>query len=186
VLALADRPRAGVRETLARLQRGGIRSVTMLTGDSPDAGRAIASQVGIEAVMGGLLPEAKVAAIEEIRRREGSVAMVGDGVNDAPALAVADVGIAIGAVGTDVALETADVVLMGEDLTALEHARELSLRTRGVVRQNLIIAGGAMAVLLLLSAAGILTIGPAVIGHEGSTLVVIGNALRLLGYKADG
>jgi Cd2+/Zn2+-exporting ATPase len=152
----------------------------MLTGDNPDTGRAIASQVGIEAVMGGLLPEEKVAAIEAIRRREGSVAMVGDGVNDAPALAVADVGIAIGAVGTDVALETADVVIMGEDLTALEHARALSLRTRTVVRQNLVVAGAVIVVLVTLGLLGKIGLTAGVIGHEGSTVLVSLNGLRLL------
>ena len=181
VLALADHPRPQVLDTLNRLRSSGIERVAMLTGDSADTAHAIASQVGINDVMAELLPEAKVAAIRELRRNGGNVAMVGDGVNDAPALATADVGVAVGAVGTDVALETADVVLMGDDLTALVHARELSLRTTKVVHQNLIIASAVIAVLVTLGLLGRIGLTAGVIGHEGSTIVVSLNGLRLLG-----
>jgi Cd2+/Zn2+-exporting ATPase len=180
VLALADHPRTGVRETLARLRSGGIDRITMLTGDSPDTARAIADEVGIDDVKAGLLPDAKVAAIRELRREAGPVAMVGDGVNDAPALATADVGVAVGAAGTDVALETADVVLMGEDLSALEHARDLSLRTLQVVRQNLVFASVVIVVLVTLGLMGKIGLTAGVIGHEGSTILVSLNGLRLL------
>ena len=182
VLGLADRPREGVREVLDRLRRIGLKRIVMLTGDHRAVGDAIAKEVGVDEVRGELLPDDKVTAIQELLREHGRVAMVGDGVNDAPALAQATVGIAMGAAGTATALETADVALMADDLGRLPFAIGLSRKARGIIRQNLYLSLSVIAVLILATTTGIFGIGPAVLVHEGSTLVVIGNALRLLAY----
>ena len=182
VIGVADRPREGVREVLERLRQMGIGSLAMLTGDNRGVGEAIAREVGIDEVRAELLPEDKVTAVHALLAEHGQVAMVGDGVNDAPALANATVGIAMGGAGTAVALETADVALMGDDLGKLPFAVGLSRKARGVIRQNLYISLSVIAVLILATTTGIFGIGPAVLVHEGSTLVVIANALRLLGY----
>ncbi|HZD04067.1 MAG TPA: HAD-IC family P-type ATPase, partial [Longimicrobiales bacterium] len=179
-VAVADRPRDGAREAVEALRRLGIERIVMLTGDDPATARTVAAQVGIREVRAGLLPEEKSAAVEEIRVRYGPVAMVGDGVNDAPALATADVGVAVGAAGTDVALETADLVLMGEDLDGLVYARALSLRARRVVRQNLLFASAVIVTLVSLALGGQIGLTSGVVGHEGSTIVVVFNGLRLL------
>ena len=180
VFAVADRPRAGVREAVNALRALGVRHIVMLTGDDPGTAAEIAKQVGISEVRAGLLPEEKSAAIEEIRARYGPVAMVGDGVNDAPALATADLGVAVGAAGTDVALETADLVLMGEDLDGLVYARKLSVRARRVVLQNLVFASGVLLTLVGLALVGKVGLTTGVLGHEGSTIIVVLNGLRLL------
>jgi Cd2+/Zn2+-exporting ATPase len=182
VIGLADEPRAGIRETLADLRALGVRRIVMLTGDNASVARAVAQTVGLDDVRAGLMPEDKVTAIRELAA-QGRVAMVGDGVNDAPALAHATVGIAMGGAGTAAALETADVALMGDDLSRLPFVVGLSRRARGVIRQNLYISLGVIALLAVTTVAGIARIGPAVIVHEGSTLVVIANALRLLRYR---
>ena len=155
----------------------------MLTGDNQLAADSIAHEIGLTEAIGGLLPEQKVEAIEKLMA-EGKVAMVGDGVNDAPAMAKSSVGIAMGAAGSDVALETADIALMADKLSTLPFAIGLSKKASAIIRQNLIISVGMVVILLPLTISGIAAIGPAVIGHEGSTLVVVFNALRLLGYKA--
>ena len=183
VLGLADRPREGVREVLDRLRRTGLKRIVMLTGDHRAVGEAIGKEVGVDEVRGELLPEDKVTAIQELLRQHGRVAMVGDGVNDAPALAQATVGIAMGAAGTATALETADVALMADDLGRLPFAIGLSRRARAVIRQNLYLSLGVIAMLILATTTGVFGIGPAVLVHEGSTLVVIANALRLLLYE---
>lgn len=154
----------------------------MLTGDNPGVGKAIGDAVGIDEVRASLLPEDKVSAVQELAG-QGPVAMVGDGVNDAPALAHATVGIAMGGAGTAAALETADIALMGDDLGRLPFAVGLSHRARSVIRQNLYVSLGVIIVLLIATATGSIGIGPAVVAHEGSTLVVIANALRLLAYR---
>jgi Cd2+/Zn2+-exporting ATPase len=183
VLGLLDPPRPSVPATLARLRELKLSPLVMLTGDHQGVGNAIGKEVGVDEVRADLLPEDKVEAIKALLAEHGSVVMVGDGVNDAPALASATVGIAMGGAGTAAALETADAALMGDDLARLPWTIGLARQTRSIVRQNLAFAGGVMVTLLILAASGILTMGPAVIGHEGSTLVVIGNALRLLGYR---
>lgn len=184
VLGLADRPRDDVRDVLDRLRRLDLRPLVMLTGDNRGVGEAIGKEVGVDEIRAELLPEDKVAAIGELLDRHRLVAMVGDGVNDAPALAHATVGIAMGGAGTAVALETADVALMGDDLGKLPFAIGLSRRARGVIRQNLYTSLGVIALLILATTTGLFGIGPAVFVHEGSTLVVIANALRLLGFEA--
>jgi Cd2+/Zn2+-exporting ATPase len=181
VLGMADAPRENAADAIADLRSLGVRRIIMLTGDNERVGRAVASEVGIEEVRAGLLPEDKLRVIKELTR-EGPIAMVGDGVNDAPALAHATVGIAMGGAGTAAALETADVALMGDDLERLAFAIGLSRRARAVIRQNLTVSLGVIVVLIIAAVTGRMGIGAAVVFHEGSTLVVIANGLRLLGY----
>lgn len=183
-LAIADRPRPRAAEALNALRTAGVAHLVMLTGDDEDTAHAVARELGIDDVRAELLPEDKSRVLEELRARYGPVAMVGDGVNDAPALAVADVGVALGAAGTDVALETADVVVMGEELGELAHAVELSRRARRIVRQNLAFAVSVMVVLVVLALAGKIGLTTGVIGHEGSTVIVVFNGLRLLRFRA--
>jgi len=184
LLGLMDTPRAEAKETIRLLRKEGIRTVVMLSGDNQNVADAVAAQTGIDEAHGGLLPEQKVQAMEALVKREKKVAMIGDGVNDAPAMARSTVGIAMGAAGSDVALETADVALMGDRLSLLPFAVGLSRKSRQIIRQNLIISLGMVALLVPLTIAGVTTIGPAVMAHEGSTLVVVMNALRLLGYNS--
>jgi len=183
VLGLADTPREGTREMLDHLHRLGIRKTIMLTGDNEIVGQAIAQAVGLDEVRSGLLPEDKVKAMEELAQSYGQVAMVGDGVNDAPAMARATVGIAMGGAGTDVALETADVALMADDLSKLPFAVALSRASKDVIRQNLWVSLGVVALLIPATLSGWAGIGVAVLIHEGSTLLVVINALRLLAYN---
>jgi len=180
VLVIADRPRFGAREAVAKLREAGVREVVMITGDDRRTARAIAGLVGVDRIYAKLLPDEKSRVLEELRSELGPVAMIGDGVNDAPALAIADVGIALGAAGTDVALETADVVVMGDDLNGIPYARELSSRARRIVVQNLVFSSGVMLTLVILALLGSITLPAGVVGHEGSTIVVIFNGLRLL------
>ena len=185
IVGLADTPRDGVKQVLERLRRIGIRKTVMLTGDNERVGRAIADAVGLDEVKAGLLPEDKVKAMDELGQRYGQVAMIGDGVNDAPAMARATVGIAMGGAGTDVALETADVALMADDLSRLPFAVALSRASRGIIRQNLWVSLGVVALLIPATLFGWAGIGLAVLVHEGSTLVVVINALRLLAYPDE-
>lgn len=183
VLGVADRPREGIRAVLEQLRSMGIGPLVMLTGDNRGVGNAIGEEVGIDEVRADLLPEDKVAAIRALLAEHGQVAMVGDGVNDAPALAHATVGIAMGGAGTAVALETADVALMGDDLAKLPFAVGLSRQARTIIRQNLYVSLGVIALLIFATTTGMFGIGMAVLFHEGSTLVVIANALRLLTFE---
>ncbi len=183
VVALADTPREGVKQVLESLHRTGIRKTIMLTGDNERVGRAIADAVGLDEVQAGLLPEDKVKAMEKLGQRYSRVAMVGDGVNDAPAMACATVGIAMGGAGTDVALETADVALMADDLSKLPFAVALSRASRRIIRQNLFVSLGVVVLLIPATLFGWAGIGVAVLIHEGSTIVVVINALRLLAYE---
>lgn len=180
-IGLLDTPRADANEALQQLRGLGIRRMIMISGDHQKVAEAVAGQVGIDEAWGDLMPEDKVEAIRKLRQ-EMKVAMVGDGVNDAPAMANATVGIAMGAAGSDVALETADVALMADDLRHLPFAVGLSRHTRSVIRQNVYVSLGIVAVLVPATIFG-LGIGPAVAIHEGSTLLVVFNALRLLAYR---
>ena len=179
-IAIQDQPRPGITEALTTLKATGIRRTVMLTGDAEETARGVASRLGIDDVYADLRPDDKSRILEELRRAHGPVAMVGDGVNDAPALATADVGIALGVAGTDVALETADIVVMGDDLASLAEAVRLSHRTRRIVLQNLVFAVSVMVCLVIAALMGWIGLTEAVIGHEGSTIVVVFNGLRLL------
>lgn len=183
VLGVMDTPRHNAKDVIAALHRLGIEQTIMLTGDNAQAADAVAKQVGIRHVRSNLLPEQKVTAIAELAQSARRVAMVGDGVNDAPAMANATVGIAMGAGGSDVALETADVALMADDLGALPFAVGLSRAATAIIRQNLWVSLGMVAVLVPATILGFAGIGVAVALHEGSTLLVVANALRLLAYK---
>ncbi|MCW3467169.1 heavy metal translocating P-type ATPase [Chitinophaga nivalis] len=183
IIALMDIPREEAAETLTRLKEIGIRKMIMLTGDNQQVADAVARQIGITEAWGGLLPEQKVKAIQDLNQQEGKVAMIGDGVNDAPAMAKSTVGIAMGAAGSDVALETADIALMADKLDNLPFAIALSRKSKGIIRQNLWMSLGMVALLIPLTIAGIASIGGAVIVHEGSTLLVVFNGLRLLAFR---
>lgn len=182
VISAMDVARPEAISTLAALKKIGIKRMVMLTGDNQKVANAIAKNIGITDPMGSMLPEDKVKAIE-LLKKEGGVAMVGDGVNDAPAMAKSTVGIAMGAAGSDVALETADIALMADKLDNLPFAIGLSRKANQIIKQNLFISLGMVVVLVPLTIMGTIAIGPAVVGHEGSTLLVVLNALRLLKYK---
>lgn len=183
IIAVMDIARPEAFTTLTTLKEMGIKRMIMLTGDHQKVADAIANNIGITDPMGSLLPEDKVNAIEQLKQQEGSVAMVGDGVNDAPAMAKSTVGIAMGAAGSDVALETADIALMADKLDNLPFAIGLSRKAKLIIKQNLIISLSMVALLVPLTIMGTIAIGPAVVGHEGSTLIVVMNALRLLKYE---
>ncbi|MFN8707772.1 MAG: heavy metal translocating P-type ATPase [Planctomyces sp.] len=179
VLVMADTLRQEARKLTADLHQLGVRKVIMLTGDHRRVAAAIAEEAGVDEVRAELLPEGKVEAIRELRK-QGVVMMIGDGVNDAPALAVSDIGVAMGAAGTDIAMETADIVLMGDRLENIALLVGIARRARRVLRQNLIFSGGVI-VLLIAAALGFnLPLPIGVIGHEGSTVIVCLNGLRLL------
>ncbi len=183
VIGVMDSPRAEAAPTLARLRALGVDRIVMISGDSRRVAEAVAAQVGVTEAWGDLLPDDKVAAIRNLRDH-APVAMVGDGVNDAPAMAAASIGIAMGAAGSDVALEAADVALMADDLSRLPFAVGLSRQTRAIIRQNLFVSLGMVTFLVPATIFG-LGIGPAVALHEGSTLLVVFNALRLLAWREE-
>ncbi|MCG9970870.1 heavy metal translocating P-type ATPase [Christiangramia crocea] len=183
ILGLMDTPREAAKPTLAKLKKIGIKKMIMLTGDNQKVADAVASEIGITQAFGSLLPEEKVERIKQLEKEESKIAMVGDGVNDAPAMASSTVGIAMGAAGSDVALETADIALMADKLEILPFAIALSRKSQQIVRQNLWISLGVVALLLPATIFGWANIGIAVVFHEGSTVVVVLNALRLLGFK---
>jgi Cd2+/Zn2+-exporting ATPase len=179
-IAVADTLRSGVPLVMGELERAGIERTIMLTGDNEATAQTIAASAGIGEVQADLLPEQKVAAIESLLNEHGAVAMVGDGVNDAPALARATVGIAMGVAGTDTALETADVALMADDLRNLPFAVNLSRRARTIIRQNVALSLGIKAIFLALAIAGAATLWMAVFADVGASLIVIFNGMRLL------
>jgi Cd2+/Zn2+-exporting ATPase len=180
LIVLADTPRGSARDVIDLLRAAGVSHTAVLTGDHRGAAEALAKSVGVEDVRAGLLPAEKVAAVRELRTRWGQVGMVGDGVNDAPALAAADVGIAMGAVGSDAALETADVALMGDELARLPFAIRLSRAVVRTVRINIALALGVKAVFLGMAIAGETSLWMAIVADTGMSLLVIANGLRLL------
>jgi len=180
-VGLMDTPREAARLVIAELRKLGMTQLVMLSGDNQRVADSVARSVGIDRAFGDLMPEDKVAAIKKLRA-DGEVAMVGDGVNDAPALAAASVGIAMGAAGSDVALETADVALMADNLNHLPFVVALSRQTRRIIRQNLWASLGMVAILVPATILG-MRMGVAVLFHEGSTLLVVANALRLLAFR---
>ena len=182
VIGLADTVRSGAHHVIQTLKQAGISQTVMLSGDNARVAKAIAAQVGIDEARAPLMPADKVTAVREMGK-QGAVAMVGDGVNDAPALAAAAVGVAMGGAGSDAALETADVVLMSDDLAKLPFALSLADKATAVMKQNLVIALGVSGVLIVAAVLGLTQISQAVVLHEGSTLVVVANGLRLLGYR---
>lgn len=183
ILSVMDVARKEAKATLLALKEIGIKRMIMLTGDNQKVADAVAKEIGITDPMGSLLPEDKVAAIDELIAAEGKVAMVGDGVNDAPAMAKSTVGIAMGAAGSAVALETADIALMADKLDNLPFAIKLSRKAKSIIKQNLWVSLGIVAFLVPATIIGFMGIGMAVAVHEGSTLLVVINALRLLRFK---
>jgi Cd2+/Zn2+-exporting ATPase len=186
VIAIADVIRPHSAEVVSELKSLGVSRVVMLTGDNPRVASAMAKRAGIDSFFADLLPEDKVAKIKELRggaKGDRVVAMVGDGVNDAPALATASLGVAMGAAGTDVALETADIVLMSDDLKRIPYVIALSRQARKVVLQNVIFSVGVMVVLVLAALGLSIPLPLGVVGHEGSTVLVCLNGLRLLGFN---
>ncbi len=155
----------------------------MLTGDNAATARAIAATAGIADARGNLLPEDKLAAIEDLQRRHGFTAMVGDGINDAPALARSDLGIAMGGAGTDIAMEAADVVIMNDDLRRIPETIRLSRHTHRVLMQNIALALGIKTVFLAMALFGMATMWMAVFADMGASLIVVGNGLRLLRWS---
>ena len=180
VLGVADEERPSARETVQMLRDQGVSRIVLLTGDSEAAARTLAQSIGLDHYRAGLLPDQKLAAVEALRNEYGALAMVGDGVNDAPALAAADVGIAMGVAGTDAALETADIALMADELAKIPYALRLSRATTRNIRANIGFSLALKGAFLIMAVAGTATLWMAVVADMGASLVVIGNALRLL------
>ena len=183
LVSVMDLPRKTAASTLKRLKEIGIKHMIMLTGDHQNVGDAIAKQIGLTEAKGNLLPEDKVEAVKALIKRDKKIAMVGDGVNDAPAMALSTVSVAMGAAGSDVALETAAVALMSDKIENLPFVIGLSRASKRIIKQNIFISLGVVALLVPVTISGLTNIGLAVAFHEGSTIVVVLNALRLLRYK---
>jgi Cd2+/Zn2+-exporting ATPase len=183
IISVMDHERPDAAEKIAALHRAGVEKIVMLTGDNRRVAEAMARRLGIDEVHAELLPEDKLRLVEELQQRYGAVAMVGDGINDAPALAAAETGIAMGAAGTDVAMESANVVLMSDDLGTIEQAIAISKRARQVVWQNIAFALSVVVVLVVLALSEGIPLPVGVVGHEGSTILVVLNGLRLLAYR---
>ncbi|PLZ89510.1 heavy metal translocating P-type ATPase [Fischerella thermalis] len=180
IIAIADTVRSQAAETISRLKKLGIEQIVMLTGDNQQTAESVARELGVDRVYAELLPEDKLHVIRRLQQEYKTVAMVGDGINDAPALAQASVGIAMGAAGSDVALETADIVLMADRLEKIEVAIRLGKRTQEIVKQNITIALGFIILLLIGNFLGEINLPIGVVGHEGSTVLVTLSGLRLL------
>lgn len=180
VIAIADHVRSQAAATITRLKKLGIEQIVMLTGDNQETAHSVAKAVGIDRVYAQLLPEDKLDVIRRLQQQYQTVAMVGDGINDAPALAQASVGIAMGISGSDVALETADIVLMADRLEKIAVAMHLGRRSQSIVKQNIVVALGFIMLLLVGNFLGNINLPIGVIGHEGSTVLVTLSGLRLL------
>ena len=180
VIAIADQLRSNAADAIAELRANGVRRILMLTGDNEETARAVSRNLSLDAYYAGLLPDDKVRVVQELVTSGEKVAFVGDGVNDAPALAASTVGIAMGAAGTDVALETADVALMGDDLSHLPLAIQISRKTSAIIKQNIVFAIALKAVFIVLALVGWATLWMAVAADMGASLLVIGNGLRTL------
>ena len=179
VLGLSDRARVDAAAVVAALRRNGISRVVMITGDHEAAARAIGSQLGVDEVRAAQLPQDKVDSVAELRRSHGAVAMIGDGINDAPALAAADIGIAMGAMGSAAALETADIALMTDDLTKVPYVLRLSRATLANIRVNVAISLGLKAIFVVMAVSGVATLWMAVLADTGASALVVANAVRL-------
>jgi Cd2+/Zn2+-exporting ATPase len=184
LIGMADTVRDQAADAVAALRRLGIQRIVMLTGDNPHVARAVAERGGIDEFHANLLPEDKVRLVADLQQRYGGVMMIGDGVNDAPALANASVGVAMGAAGSDLALESAHCVLMGDDLGKVVYALELSRRAVHTVLVNLAFSAAVILALVGSTFAFGLTLPLGVLGHEGSTVIVCMNGLRLLRSRA--
>ena len=180
IIGVADQPRESARDAVQLLRAHGVEHVALLTGDHEPSARALAAALGVDQVRANLLPEDKVRAVEQLREQYGVLAMVGDGVNDAPALAAADVGLAMGVAGSDAALETADVALMADELLKIPYAVRLSRATVGTIRANIGFSLVLKGAFLVMAVFGFATLWMAVVADMGASLIVIANALRLL------
>jgi Zn2+/Cd2+-exporting ATPase len=183
VLGVTDRPKANAAQVVSDLRAQGVSRVAMITGDHETAARATGSQLGVDDVRSGQLPADKVTAVENLRHAHGPIAMVGDGVNDAPALAAADVGIVMGAMGSDAALETADIALMTDELPKVPYTIRLSRATVANIRVNVALSIGLKAVFVVLAIAGVATLWMAVLADTGASALVVANAVRLRRFR---
>jgi Cd2+/Zn2+-exporting ATPase len=179
VLGVTDRPKAGAARMVSDLRAQGVSRVAMITGDHDAAAQATGAEIGVDDVRSGQLPEDKVTAVESLRHAHGAIAMVGDGVNDAPALAAADVGIVMGAMGSDAALETADIALMTDELPKVPYTIRLSRATLANIRMNVAISIGLKLAFVCLAVAGVATLWMAVLADTGASALVVANAVRL-------
>jgi Cd2+/Zn2+-exporting ATPase len=187
-ITISDTIREDVPMALKGLKAAGVKKLVMLTGDKPEVGQAVGEKLGLDEVHGGLLPGDKVGKVEELllrKQEKRNLAFVGDGINDAPVLARADVGIAMGGIGSDAAVEAADVVIMTDEPSKIVDAIAIARKTAGIVRQNIIFAIGVKVLILLLSAAGLATMWAAVFGDVGVSVLAILNAIRALAYQRN-
>ena len=180
MIAVSDHPKGNARKAISKLKELGIKKIVMLTGDNKVTGEAIGRRLGVDEVRAELLPEDKISAIKALQQGHSTVAMVGDGVNDAPALAQADVGVSMGVAGTDVALETADIALMADDLDQLVYMVKISRKTVSVIKQNIAFSLILVAFLVLTALFGWMPLTTGLIINEASALVIIVNGVRLL------
>ncbi len=185
LIALADSVRPGARQLLGELRAAGIKHTIVLTGDNKSTAEAIGREEGVDEILAELLPADKVTAIESLVVKYDRVAMVGDGINDAPAMGRATIGIAMGAAGSDAAIEAADIALMSDDLTKLPWLIHHSRRTLAVVRQNIVLSLSVKALFVVLTLMGTASLWSAIAADMGASLLVIVNGLRLLNVRAD-